>query len=163
MPSYAAAAQNVQDVLCRGRNHCTGSINSGDAGFIQKRVILWGNHAAHHNGDVVMAKPTQCIDQLGHERFVPRSQRRNADDVHVAFNRKTSHLARSLEERTDVHIKPNIGQGRRDHLGAAIVTVLSHLGNKNAGPAPLFMLEFDDHLSRFSEFFTIGSASRVDA
>jgi hypothetical protein len=43
------------------------------------------------------------------------------------------------------------------------MTILAHLGNEDAWPTPLFLLEFDDHLARFSEFLCIASARGVYA
>ena len=74
MFSNTAATQHLKHVLRRGRNHCAGTVNAGDPGVVQKRVILRRNHASHHNGDVLMAEPAQFVDQFRHEGLVPRSQ-----------------------------------------------------------------------------------------
>ena len=83
--------------------------------------------------------------------------------MHVTLNCEARHFAWRLEERTDIDVKADVGQRGGDHLGAAIMTVLAHLCDEDAGSAPLFTLEFDDHLASFSEFFRIGGAGRVYA
>ena len=93
------------------------------------------------------------FDQLRHESLMSCGQRRHADDVHIALHREARYFAWSLEERTDIHVKANVGQCRGNHLGAAIVPILPHLGDQDARPAALFLFEFDDHLARFLEFF----------
>ncbi len=49
--------------------------------------------------------------------------------------------SRGGEERADIDIEAEIGEGRGDHLLAAVVTVLAHLGDEDAGAAPIRLLE----------------------
>ena len=41
----------------------------------------------------------------------------------------------SLKERADVDVEAQVGEGGGDHLGAAVVAVLAHLGHQNARAA----------------------------
>ena len=43
--------------------------------------------------------------------------------------------------------KSDVGQCGGDHLGAAIMTILAHLGDEDSWPAPFLLFEFDDHLA----------------
>ena len=52
----------------------------------------------------------------------------------------------SLEERADVHVEAHIGEGGGNHLGAAIVPVLAHLGHQNARPPAFGLFELYRHL-----------------
>ena len=47
-------------------------------------------------------------------------------------------LVRRLEHRADGHVEAEIGKGGGDHLLAAVVAVLSHLGDEDARLAPVF-------------------------
>ncbi len=44
---------------------------------------------------------------------------------------------RRLEQRAHVDVEAEVGEGGGDHLLAAVVPVLAHLGHQDAGPAPL--------------------------
>ena len=48
---------------------------------------------------------------------------------------------RRREQRADVDVEAEIGEGRGDHLLAAVVAVLAHLGDEDARPAPVVALE----------------------
>ena len=66
---------------------------------------------------------------------MPRRQRACTDDVNVVFDRGLRGLLRRLEERSDVDVEAEISKRSRNHLLAAIMTVLSHLGDEDARPA----------------------------
>ena len=70
--------------------------------------------------------------ELGHEREMAGGQRRHADDVDVGFDGLARDLCRGLEQRTDVDVEAEIGEGGGDHLLPAIVAVLTDLGDEDA-------------------------------
>ena len=71
--------------------------------------------------------------QLGHEREVAGGERRHADDVHVGLDRLAGDLAGRLEQRADVDVEAEVGERGGDHLLAAVVAVLAHLGDQDRG------------------------------
>ena len=48
------------------------------------------------------------------------------------------------EERADIDVEAEIGEGRGDHLLAAVVPVLAHLGDENARSPAVVVLELLD-------------------
>ena len=77
------------------------------------------------------------LAQRRHQGEVPGGQRGDADDVHVGLDRLPGHLGRRLEQRADVDVEAEVGEGGGDHLLAAVVAVLAHLGDQDARPAAL--------------------------
>ena len=69
------------------------------------------------------------------------SQRRYAEHMHVVFDRLTRSLGRRLEERTHVHVETAVGVTRSYHLGAAVVSVLAHLGDHDTRLTALLLGE----------------------
>eukprot|EP00281_Chroomonas_sp_CCMP1168_P010401 CAMPEP_0206269942 /NCGR_PEP_ID=MMETSP0047_2-20121206/32591_1 /ASSEMBLY_ACC=CAM_ASM_000192 /TAXON_ID=195065 /ORGANISM="Chroomonas mesostigmatica_cf, Strain CCMP1168" /LENGTH=117 /DNA_ID=CAMNT_0053698525 /DNA_START=123 /DNA_END=476 /DNA_ORIENTATION=+ len=84
----------------------------------------------------LLGKPRELLDERGHELLVPRSLCGHAHHVHVGLECLRRHLRRSLEQRPDVHVPPQVGEAAGDDLLAAVVAVLAHLGNKHARAAP---------------------------
>ena len=74
-------------------------------------------------------------------------ERRDADDVHVGLDRLARHLFGGLEQRADVDVEAEVGEGAGDHLLAAVVAVLAHLGDEDPGPAPLASGELLDEVA----------------
>ena len=62
--------------------------------------------------------------------------------MHVVFCRHARRFVRLLEERPDIDVKPEIGIGGGDHFCATVVTILAHLGDKNARMASVLLGEF---------------------
>ena len=83
--------------------------------------------------------------QLRHQRQVPGRQRRHADDVHVVLDRLARGLVGRREQRADVDVEAEVGERRGDHLLAAVVAVLAHLGDQDARPAAVGLLERRAH------------------
>ena len=73
--------------------------------------------------------------ELGHQGQVAGGQRGHADDVHVGLDRLAGHLRRRLEERADVDVEAEVGEGGGDDLLAPVVAVLAHLGHQDAAGA----------------------------
>ena len=57
--------------------------------------------------------------------------------MHVGLDRLSRRLVRRLEQRADVDVEAEVGERRGDHLLAAVVAVLAHLGDQDPGPAAL--------------------------
>ena len=55
----------------------------------------------------------------------------------VVFDGLFGGFGRGLEEGTDVHVEADVGIACCDDFGAAVVPVLSHFGNHDAGTAPI--------------------------
>jgi hypothetical protein len=76
-----------------------------------------------------------ACDELRHQRLVAGRLAGDADHVHVVLDGVARRLVRGLEQRADVDVEADVGEGGGDHLGAAVVAVLAHLGDQDAGPA----------------------------
>ena len=59
----------------------------------------------------------------------------------VVVDRVLRRLLRRLEQRPDVDVEADVGEGRGDHLGAAVVAVLAHLDHQHPRPPPLLLGE----------------------
>ena len=69
---------------------------------------------------------------------------RHADHVDIVVHGVTRHLGRCLEQRTDVDVEADVGEGRGDHLGAPVVAVLAHLHHEDArAPSRLLAKRLD--------------------
>ena len=102
-------------------------------------VVLLRDDAADDDDDLAAALLRELVDELGHERLVPRGLARDADDVHVVLDRLARGFGRRLEQRADVDVEAEVGERGGDHLGAAVVAVLAELGDEDARP-PAFRL-----------------------
>src|SRR5690606_23660882 len=65
-------------------------------------------------------------------------QRRDTDDVHVGLDGLAGHRGGRGELRAGVHVEADVDERGGDHLLPAVVTVLAHLGDQDAGPTTLF-------------------------
>ena len=77
----------------------------------------------------------------GHQQPVSAGQARRADDVHVVVDRHLRRFARRLEQRPDVDVEAEVGEGGGDDAGAAIVAVLPQLDDQDARPAAVVLDE----------------------
>ena len=97
-----------------------------------------------------MMSPRPCSSsasrKAGHQRQVAGGQRRHTEDVDVVFDGLARRLVRRLEQRPDIDIEAEIGEGRGDDLLAAVVAVLAHLGDQDARPSTVRGLEGLDQL-----------------
>ena len=55
--------------------------------------------------------------------------------MRLATHRLLCRLFRGCKERADLDIEAEVGEGRGNHLLAAIMPVLTHLGDEHAGAA----------------------------
>jgi hypothetical protein len=84
----------------------------------------------------------------GHQRQVAGGQRADADDMDVVLDRLAGGLLRRLEQRADIDVEAEVGEGGGDHLLAAVVAVLAHLGDQDARPPAFLFLELPRHRAR---------------
>ena len=74
-------------------------------------------------------------------------QRRDADYIYVVFDGPTvGGLLRSLEQRTHIDVEADVGVTRGNYLGAAVVAVLTELGDHDARLTALFLGELGAQL-----------------
>ena len=57
--------------------------------------------------------------------------------MHVVLDRLARRFLGRLEQRPDIDVEADIGEGGGDHLGAAVVPVLAELHHQHARPAAL--------------------------
>ncbi len=103
--------------------------------------VLRRDDATDDDHDVGAADGCELGPQLGHEREVTGGERRHADDVHVGLDGLAGDLGGRLEQRADVDVEAEVGERGGDHLLAAVVTVLAHLGDEDARPTALALGE----------------------
>ena len=84
------------------------------------------------------------VAQRGNQRQVAGSQRGHPDDVHVVVDGLAGDLVGGGEQGPHVDVEADVGEGRRDHLLAAVVAVLSHLGDQDARPSAVGLGELLD-------------------
>ena len=61
----------------------------------------------------------------------------DADHMDIVLDRLAHRFLRGLKQRTDIHVETDIGESRRNHLRAAIVTILTEFADQHARPTPL--------------------------
>ena len=66
--------------------------------------------------------------------------------MHVVLDRLARGFRRRREQRADIDVEAEIGEGRGDHLLAAVVAVLADLGDQDARAAAFVGLERGDEL-----------------
>ena len=58
--------------------------------------------------------------------------------MHVVLHRLPRRFLGGGKQRPDIDVEADIGEGRGDHLLAAVVAVLADLGDQNARPSICF-------------------------
>ena len=102
------------------------------AGLLEFLLVVVGNDAADHHGDVLELRLLQRLHQLRHQQMV-RGERGNADHVHVLLLGEADHLGDLLPRRGVEHIHAGIAQEGCHHPAAAIVAVEADLGDEYLG------------------------------
>jgi hypothetical protein len=102
----------------------------------QRVEVLRRDHAADHDHDVLAALLGEFGLELRHQREMACRQRRHADDVDVVLDGLSAASSGVCEQRPDIDVEAEIGEGRGDHLLAAVVAVLAHLGDRMRGRRP---------------------------
>ena len=82
-------------------------------------------------------------------------QRRYADHVHVVLDGLLGGLLGGLEQRAHINVEADVGVTRGDHLGTAVVSVLTQLGDHDARLTALFLGEFGAQLLGALEGFVV--------
>src|SRR3954454_20356142 len=118
-----------------GRNVRARPEDRADAGFFQEIVVLRRDHAAADDEDVAGALLAQRVDQGRDQGLVAGGLAGDADDVDVVFDCLAGGFLRGLEQRADIDVETDIGEGGGDDLGAAVVTVLGELYDQHARAA----------------------------
>ncbi len=103
--------------------------------------VVGRDDAADDDHDVWAAHLGKRLLERGQQRQMAGRQGRDADDVHVGVDRLLGDLLRRGEQRADVDVEAHVGERRHDDLLAAVVSVLAHLGDEDARPATLGLLE----------------------
>jgi hypothetical protein len=57
--------------------------------------------------------------------------------MHVVLSRHPGSFLRLLEQGADIDVESKVGIRSGDYFGAAVVSVLSHLGDEDAGATPV--------------------------
>src|SRR3546814_9123395 len=113
--------------------------------------------------DVVGALALQSLGGLRHQSLVAGRLAGDADDVDVVFDRLAGGFLRGLEQRADVDVEADVGEGGGDHLGAAIVAVLAQLHHQHARAAALLALASLDLALAAAEALVAFVGGAVDA
>src|SRR3954471_4541140 len=91
-------------------------------------------------------------------------QRGDTENVHIVFDRLSRRFLGGGEQGPDIDVKADVGKSGGDHLLSAIVPVLSDLGDENAWPPALGVLErIDQRLHLFDPVRHGGRLPPVDA
>ena len=112
-------------------DHGAGREDRRRPGLAQRVDVLRRDHPADDDEDVAAPELRQRGLELGDERQVAGGQGRHADDVHVGLDRLAGDLGGGLEQRADVDVEAEIGEGRGDDLLPAVVAVLADLGDED--------------------------------
>ena len=87
--------------------------------------------------------------QFGHRGEVGGGERGDAQNVYVVLDRLPRGFFGGRKQRSDVDVETDIGEGRCNHLLAAVVAVLADLGDQDSRPAPFGILERVDQRLHF--------------
>jgi transposase len=136
----------VEQRLGRLRDHGARGKDRLGAGTLELVVVLRRHHASDHDHDVVAALLDEGGLELRNEREMRRCERRHAEHVNVVLDGLARGLRWGRKQRTDVDIEAEIGEGGRDHLLSAVMTVLADLGHQDARPAAFIGFELSDEL-----------------
>ena len=108
--------------------------------------VLGRDDAADDDHEVGAAQGVELGAQGRHEGEVAGGERADADDVDVGLDGLPGHLRRRLEQRADVDVEAEVGEGGGDDLLAPVVAVLAHLRHEDPRATPLLGLELLDEL-----------------
>ena len=132
--SFVGLEQQVEDVLSACGDRRSGPKHTHHPMVVKGLVVPWRNDPTCHHKNVRPSSLAQGLDQPWHERQVSRGERADADHEDVVLNGLARHLCGRAEQRTEVHVKTKVSEGRAT-TGAPVVAVLPRLAT-NAGTAP---------------------------
>src|SRR5690606_19453444 len=147
----APFADQIEDFRRRLGDIAARPEDGGNTRIIERLIVLRRDNAAADNQNVLGALLFQLGDNLWDQGLVTGRERGNADDMNVILDRVLRRFRRRLEERPDIDVKADIGEGGRDHLGAAVMAVLPDFDDQHAGTASLFSREGLDIRSNLHE------------
>ena len=153
--------KDLKDGLGTGRNTSTGAVDGRAAALVEEVVITRRNDAPGEDDDILTALLLQALDELRNEGLVTSSEGGAADGVDISIDGGTSGLLGGLEERTDIDIEAEIGETSGDDLGAAIVAVLTHLGDVDTRLTTSGGLEVLDLLDDVGELVLVLGAAEL--
>src|SRR5262245_15266105 len=133
------------------------------AGALEDRPVPGRHDAADRHHDVAGAEALELLDDLRHERLVPARLGGDPDHVHVVLDRLAGDLLRGLEEHPDVDVEAEVGEGGRDHLGAAVVPVLAELRDQQPRTSPVRGGEGVDLAPERRPLGVLGELAAIDA
>ena len=125
--------EQPQHIRCTLHHIAPRPVNPLHPGIAQEVIVLRGDDAACEYFDVAATCCTEEADEFGDEGFVASGERRCADGIDFAFERQGKRLLWCLEQRAADRVKSHIAKGRCDDIGPAIMPVLPHFGDEDAG------------------------------
>src|SRR5262245_2528820 len=152
-----------EDAARRRGNRGAGSEDRLHARPCEEFVVLCRNDPADRDHDVARTEPLELPDHLRDERLVTPRLRGHADHVDVVLDRLARHLLGRLEERAHVDVEAQIGERGGDHLGAAVVTVLTDLGDQDARAAAVLAQEAIDLLPHRGPVGVVAEVTAIDS
>ena len=127
-------------------NWCTGAEDGGYAGIEEALVVLRRDNSTGDDHDVLTTEFLELFDELRKEGLVACGEGAGTHDVDVVLDGLLGCFGGSLEERSHIDVESHIGITCGDHLGAAVVTVLSHLRHHDTRAAAFTLGELVGHL-----------------
>src|SRR5437660_9925717 len=115
----AAFAYQREDLRGRPRDVATRPEDRAHSRRAHALVVARRDDPADHDDDLAGTLRAQRLDELWHECLVAGGLAGDADDVDIVLDRFARRFVGSLEQRTDVHVEAEIGEGGRDHFGTA--------------------------------------------
>ena len=140
-------------------DHRPGREDRVDAGFAQRREILLRNDAADDDHRLAHPGLAERALQRRRQREMARRERRDADDMGLALRRQRRHFLGRGEQRPDPDVEAEVGEGRGDDLLAAVVSVLTHLGDQDARALAFVLGESAGH--RHDPLVRLGGRPRL--
>ena len=93
---------------------------------------MWRDHPAGSHLDIRPPGIAQQLYQLGDQRLVPCGERACPHHIDLLLQRQRSGFLWGLKQRAGNHLETHICKRRCDHIRAAIMPVLPHLGDHDA-------------------------------
>ena len=125
---------------------CSGAEDSSYTCLIQEVVVLGRDYTSGGYDDVLAAELLELFDYLRNQSLVAGCQRRNSEDVNVVFHSLTGGFCRSLEQRSHIDVESAVGITGGYYFCAAVVAVLTHLGDHDTWLSTFAFCEILAHL-----------------
>ncbi len=82
--------------------------------------------------------------------------------MNVVLDSLGSRFGWGLEQRADIDIESQVGEGGGNHFRAAIMAILSHLGDQDARAPPFRFFKVRHHSAHLFDLFLIRILGTVD-